>query len=210
MVHTICSGEQFLDWKSERQKYWKIVNFWHHALIIKNRCASYQIESEPVQNQIWTLFFFNLLEFQLQRLPEHREYWKTVVELHFHKKCDFSDRRSGSTSVPRSGQGPFFRTPLRWFFCILCVYMWLAWFSIRCVSKIVSSALTWIYRSFLIIKLCTVGVCCCLFFICSTSLPGGNQVDGLPPVSSLLMSGQIWKNEHRFRIFSKSDHSMNF
>ena len=74
-------------------------------------------------------------------------------------------------------------------FCIHCVYMQLAWFSIRCVSKIVSSASTWIYRSFLIIKLCTMGVCCCFFFICSTSLPGGNQVDGLPPVSSTGMLG---------------------
>ena len=35
-----------------------------------------------------------------------KEYY-IYAELHFHEKCDFSDRQSGLTSVPASGQGPF-------------------------------------------------------------------------------------------------------
>ena len=53
--------------------------FWHHVLIIKNRCSGYQIQSEPVQNHICTSFFFNFREYELQGLPEQREYWKTMA-----------------------------------------------------------------------------------------------------------------------------------
>ena len=73
MVHTICPGEQFLNRKSVTEAFCKMVNFWHHVLIVKNRCASYQIESEPVQNHICTSFFLNLLQFQLPIWSEQRE-----------------------------------------------------------------------------------------------------------------------------------------
>ena len=70
-------------------------------------------------------------------------------------------------------------------FWILCVYMQLSSvFGTICIEN----SFVWTkvdFQKFFNLKSFTVIVCCCFCFICSTSLPGGNQVDGLPPASSI-------------------------
>ena len=61
------------------------VTFEHHfPLISENMSSRGSQNSENIEKQLYT-----------------------YAASHFHEKCDFSDRQSGLTSVPGSGQGPF-------------------------------------------------------------------------------------------------------
>ena len=65
--------------------------------------------------------------------------------------------------------------------------------SIRCICENVDLRLK---RNLLVKYIRKVHVVLCLFFvggcICSTSLPGGNLVDGLPPASSFGLPGNVF------------------
>ena len=55
--------------------------FWHGVLIVHVRCRRVRIRSDSVPIHVCTPFGFNFLEYELQGLPEQREYWKTVVDI---------------------------------------------------------------------------------------------------------------------------------
>ena len=63
------------------------------------------------------------------------------------------------------------------FACLTCSYV--CAFSVLCVCVLLCTRIVWFGKDYF-----------CLQTICSTSLSGGNQVDGLPPASSNTAAGQ--------------------